>query len=410
MISRLCLSQVKSTTVFPSVQFGKTVTIRSALRGLPVVEPHLAAHPYDPNHLLAAAMVITSTDQPYESARLSSFVSQDGGKTWNETLHNFWGYDPWTSISEDGQAVLTWLGTEGSFQNRFPIQFFYSNDGGIGWQGRQTIDSDHGHDGTKVIASGKDFYFTSVRFNDDMSADVVLFHRRNYGIFEEVAKVSGEGIRLNFCEPAILSDGSVIVPSSHYLRKAWVQRYDPKLMTLSKKSIITIRPGGQRGYMRMASDTHTNSPFSDRLYFARAANGVWLNFSTDQGKSWSKDIRVDQFENQLPSKALVTSLAINRDGLLAISWRDSQNDPNQDKYDTYFVYSKDGGASFSLPIRISTVSTNPRILDNGDVANKFPGGGHYINLVAKSNGSFQVIWSDSRSGYFELQTCEITIQ
>ncbi len=406
--------QLKSKT---DPQISPNLPIPSKFKGFPVVEPHLSAHPTDKNHLLAAAMIVTDINRPYQSCRLSSFVSKDGGKTWQETAHNYWGYDPWTAILQNGQTALSWLGTPGSFQHQFPIQFFHSDDRGQTWSGNtQTFKSPHGHDGTKIVSRGENFYFTTVRFNGDMGADVVLYQRKNKGPFEEIAKIDGQGVRLNFCEPAILSDGTVVIPASHFLRKIWVQTYDPGSKTLSEKHMVSSRPGGARGYMRMSADTSAASPFQDRIYFVRALGsrgkyeGVWLNYSTDKGKTWSRDHRVDSFTSQLPSKAQVASLAINSKGVLAISWVDSQEDPEQKKNDLYFSFSKDGGQSFSSPHRITDVSSNPRTKQNGDVANKFPGGGHYLNLVAKPDGSFQLIWSDSRSGVFEMQTCQVSVE
>ena len=58
-----------------SLSVSESVAIESRFEGLPVVEPHVSAHPGDPDHLLVAAMVVTDITRPYESCRLSSFVS-----------------------------------------------------------------------------------------------------------------------------------------------------------------------------------------------------------------------------------------------------------------------------------------------------------------------------------------------
>ncbi len=398
-----------------SIKVGKNISIQSQFKGLPLVEPHISAHPTNNNFLLAAAMVVTDKNRPYQSCRLSSFISKDGGLTWTETAHDWWGYDPWTAISEKGQAVMAWLGTPGSFKGQFPVQFFTSPDGGENWDAQvQTLEG--GHDGTKISVLKDDYYFTTVRFRNDMGADVMLFHKRGKGNFQEVAKIDGKGQRLNFCEPAILSDGSVIVPASHFLRKAWVQVFDPKSSKLSEQQMLTIRPGGAGGYMRMVADVNMNSSFKDRIYFVRALGrrgvheGIWLNYSNDKGKNWTKDTRVDLFEGSKPTKAIVSSIAVNKEGVVGISWVDAQHDPEQKKKDVYFTISLDGGESFQRPVRVSDTSTNPKTEGNGDVANKFPGGGHYLGITTKADGSFQLIWSDSRSGIFELQTCNVELK
>ena len=414
-----CKSQPSSNNAIldknNNITVGKNIVIKSQFTDLPVVEPHISAHPTDNNFLLAAAMVVTDINNPYQSCRLSSFISQDGGETWEETAHDWWGYDPWTAILPNGQTVMSWLGTKGNFQHQFPVQFFSSKNGGKNWEEKnQTLSG--GHDGTKIAALNNEFYFTTVRFRGHGIADVILCRREGDGDFKEVAKIDAKGKRLNFCEPAILSDGTVIVPASHFLKKIWVQTYHPKNNELSEPYTFSLNPGGAKGYMRLVVDNNKNSPFKDRIYFVRAmgrgqfSEGVWLNSSSDKGKTWSTDTRIDLFEKSLQSKAMVASVAVNKNGALGISWVDSQDDPAQQKNDIYFTVSLDGGKSFQRPIRVTDISTNPHTEKNGDVANKFPGGGHYLGLTSKTDGSFQLIWSDSRSGVFELQTCNVRIK
>lgn len=394
---------------------GRTVTIRSGFAGQPLVEPHVSCHPTDSDHLLVAAMVVTDTARPYESCRLSSFVSTDGGQTWAETAHDWWGYDPWTAILADGEAVMSWLGTRGSFQHRFPVQFFSSEDGGRTWRDAvQTLPG--AHDGTKLVARGNDCYFTTVRFRDHAGADVVLCRRGENGRFAEVARIDGKGQRLNFCEPALLSDGTVLVPASHFLRDIWVQAFHHATRELSEPTIVSRKPGGNRGYMRLAADSGAKSPHRDHAYFVRAVatgrsqRGVLLNTSSDRGATWTPDTRIDLFESATTSKALVASVAVNADGVVGVSWVDVHDDPEGAAYDVYFAISCDGGESFQRPRRITSGSSNPKTAGNADVANKFPGGGHYLGLAGRADGSFQLVWSDSRSGVFELQTCNVSLQ
>ncbi len=400
-----------------SVRVGENIHVVSQFSELPIVEPHISSHPGNANHLLVAAMVVTDVTRPYQSCRLSSFVSKDGGTSWEETAHDWWGYDPWTAILPDGNTVMTWLGTEKQFKGQFPLQFFNSLDGGETWDPdvQEFAGKGHGHDGTKVTALNDEFYYTTVRFNGNMGADVVLYRKGGKVPFEEVAEVQSNGVRLNFCEPTILTDGTVLVPSSHFLDKLWVQAYNHQSKSLGEKYLVTIRPGGAGGYMRMAADVGKESAFRDRIYFVRALGrrgrhaGIWLNYSDDKGVTWSRDTRIDLFENDLVSRALVPSIAINQKGIIGVSWVDSQHDPEQQKKDVYFTTSLDGGVSFQSPVRVTDISTSPITRDNSDVANKFPGGGHYLGITARADGSFQLIWSDSRYGKFELQTATVEV-
>ena len=397
---------------------GKNIAIESQFKDYPLVEPTIAAHPNNNGHLLAAAMVVTDVDNPYESCRLSSFVSRDGGLTWEETTHDYWGYDPWVALLPNGRSALSWLGTSGSFQGRFPLDVFTSSDGGVNWNPEIQIFNGfgHGHDGTKLVGYKDAFYLTTVRFNDDMSADVVLYESKRDGAFTEITSIKGKGNRLNFCEPAVLTNGNVVVPTMHGQGAVWAHIYNPENQELSGPFIISKNPKLGRGYSRMASDVGENSKYKDRLYFVRAVSegtssqGVWLNYSTDGGKNWTQEKRIDLFENAQTSKANVASVAVNKNGVVGVSWVDGQHSKDQKAYDVYFAISKDGGESFQHPIRVTEVSSNPRTPANADVANKFVGGGHYLGITSKADGSFQLIWSDSRTGMFRLQTSNIAIQ
>lgn len=381
---------------------GPNIAITSGFNTLPLVEPHISAHPRNNAHLLAAAMIVNDITRPYESCRLSSFVSSDGGASWKETIHDWWGYDPWTSIAEDGSTVMSWIGTRGSFKDQYPIQFFNSKDGGATWEvGVQTLEGMH--DGTKIISAPGTFYFTTVRFRESEGADVILYSGKVGESFVEQGTIDGKGHRLNFCEPAIRTDGKVIVP---YTSRdgVWIQAFDPATRKFNPKSKVTTRTDGIRGYARLVIDPNEKSPYRNHAYFVRGlgTSGLTINRSKDGGVTWEKEVRIDLFESGQSRNALVPSAAVNRAGILAITWV-NQADNN----DLYFTASYDGGTSFIRPLRLTDQSTNPRTSKNDDVASKFPGGGHYLGLTSRADGTFQAVWSDSRSGVFQLQTCNI---
>lgn len=400
-----------------NARVGKNIPISSQFSEMPLVEPTLSAHPADPNILLAAAMVVTDVNRPYESCSLSSFYSSDKGKTWEETVHDFWGYDPWLSILEDGSTSMSWLGTPGKFQHQFPLQIFRSDNCGKDWSSSvESFEGEgHGHDGTKLIGLGGKTFLTTVRFTPSRGADVVLYCANGLEKYQEVALIQGKGRRLNFCEPAILSDGDVIVPTMHGQGKIWTHKYDAKSGKLSEVSVVSDNPKLGRGYSRLAADVGPKSGFKDNLYFVRAvadgnsSKGVWLNISSDKGETWTLEKRIDLFHNNRLSKANVASVAVNNNGVVGISWVDGQHSEDQRAYDVYFSISMDGGKSFQRPLRVTSKSSDPRTKANDDVANKFIGGGHYLGLTAKADGHFQLLWSDSREEIFKLQTCEIQV-
>ena len=388
-----------------AVVAGPNIPVPSQFKSLPLVEPHLSAHPGNPDHLLAGAMVVTDINRPYESCRLVSFTSTDGGKSWTETVHDWWGYDPWTAIAADGTAIMSWIGTAGSFQDRYPVQLFTSGNGGITWS--KSVQTLAGmHDGTKLVEHQGRFFFTTVRFREQEGADVMLYARAAGEEFVEVGRLDGKGERLNFCEPAVNAEGTVVIPASSQA-SAWVQLFHPAAKTLSPPQVIVKRPGSWRGYARMVSGIRSKA-YANYVFFVRAMGnaGLRINRSTDGGRSWSGDLRIDLFDAQDPVNALVPSAAVNEQGVLGISWVNQGN--NQSGNEVFFTASFDGGRSFIRPVLLTSAPSKPASKMNGDVANKFPGGGHYLGLAARADGSFQAIWSDSRNGVFQLQTCRIT--
>jgi len=63
-------------------------------------------------------------------------------------------------------------------------------------------------------------------------------------------------------------------------------------------------------------------------------------------------------------------------------------------YDTYLVQSTNGGVSWSHPVKISTVSSDPDGSSTNSLAAQFLG--DYITAVADSSHAYAV-WTDSRN-------------
>ena len=393
------------------------ILVESFFTDKPIVEPFIAAHPGKPNILLVAAMIVTDINRPYESCRLSSFYSIDQGNTWKETTHDFWGYDPWL-IMDEGKTFMSWLGTEGNFRHAFPLQVFSSISNGYDWDSPpQYIKGyGYGHDGTKMTYRDGIRYLSTIRFTGGMDTELVVFKAEGSGEFEEIASIAGNGERLNFCEPAVVASGDVVIPYLSRNQGIKCKIWHSERNQLSEAYLISDNPKMGRGYARFAVDTSSNSKYFDRLYFTRAvahggsSTGVWLSTSDDSGKNWTQERRIDHFGNGKLSKASIPSVAINKEGEVAISWVDAQHSNDQKSYDLYVAISKDGGSSFQKPVRITSQSSNPRTSQNGDVANKFQPGGHYMGLTAGADACFYLAWSESSDQYFRLKTCRVCVE
>ena len=63
-------------------------------------------------------------------------------------------------------------------------------------------------------------------------------------------------------------------------------------------------------------------------------------------------------------------------------------------YDAYYVESRDAGASFTAPVRVSTSSSNPQASAYNNLQEQFIG--DYIGIVAGKSAAY-VVWTDSRN-------------
>ena len=397
-------------------QIGANSRVWVAPGGRPVVESHLAAHPTDSSRLLGAAMLITEPERPFESARLVSFASQDTGATWTATEHDAWGYDPWAVFLPSGQAVMSWLGTSGRFTNETPIRLFRSADGGIQW-GSAVETVQGAFDGSKLTvdpATG-DLVVTAASFEPEPMS--IYFDRAAAGgRFASPRRVDQGGSHIGIGESAVLADGTVVLlgvggPGAEGIRhnNVWVHRSTDGGKTFSEPIVASRRVGRRLGYAHLVADTGTGW-FANRLYIIQAAGtvdepgGIWLNRSSDGGLSWSRDVRVDRGQDQM--LAMLPSIAVTRDGVVGVSWvgrtRDESGAWGESRL--FFAASFDGGNRFTPPVEVTDAGSYPLTKANASTGTELPAGGHYMGLAARADGVFQLLWSDSRNGVFEVFT------
>ena len=159
--------------------------------------------------------------------------------------------------------------------------------------------------------------------------------------------------------------------------------------------------GGFPGYPFLTADAER-----DRLYHLcvrPAFEGLTLSVTSDRGEKWS-DVRIDSPHARTPM------LAVNGAGVLGLAWYDRRNDPDGRCQDLYFTASTDLGESVLDPIRVSTETSCPDAEGNGAAGRGWPSGGDYSSLAAAPDGSFRVVWADSRDGYFRLRTAVVRVQ
>ena len=133
--------------------------------------------------------------------------------------------------------------------------------------------------------------------------------------------------------------------------------------------------------------------------------------SDDRGATWTAPRFLAPTSSEVPADAqqYQPGLAVNKDGVVGVAWFDTRHQPGVTGYDRYFTASTDGGETFSAPVRVSTVSSTPRLDHRRDAKDhtKFrwlPGfddrrwasGGDYVGMTALADGAFLPVWPDAR--------------
>lgn len=136
---------------------------------------------------------------------------------------------------------------------------------------------------------------------------------------------------------------------------------------------------------------------------------IFAAYSDDQGATWSSpqpitdrfSTPVDRFYNWLSTDPVT--------GDVNVSFYDTRNDTTGSRYmtDVYFAQSKDGGASWSQNVRVSSVSSNEHDCSGVIPCNGINYGnqqGDYEGLVSYGGVSHPV-WTDSRMQLSPLAGC-----
>ncbi len=116
--------------------------------------------------------------------------------------------------------------------------------------------------------------------------------------------------------------------------------------------------------------------------FRRGNQDIYFSRSTDGGKTFSRNIRVN--DDQGTAGQFNPSLAVDPEGPVYLAWHDLRNG----QADIYFAVSRDGGATFS---------PNRRLNDDRGEAYQF-----HPSLGVGSRGTVAVAWEDYRNGQADI--------
>jgi hypothetical protein len=390
----------------------------------PLTEPHLAIDPENANHWLAAAIVSPPDMSKTECVSLVSF---DGGKSWSR--HDFGvadcGGDPWAGFLPKGVAVLSVITGDNA-----QLLFYRSEDGGMNWGAPISLGLGHDHE-TFLVSRFSEIYLTSAQDGKEPASNAgrtgVYIVRstdggRSFGI---PTLVFPSNLSLNAMNPGILSDGSLVVSFNDFAvvtaegqrrlerERSWIVRSRDKGKTFSAPIFVSEACAKTWGWLAIDD---TSGAFRDRMYWLCTDGSyehVFVTHSVDEGEKWSKPIAVNGHSGLQPY-VRTPMLAVNKQGLIGVSWYDARSDHGTFKHflrcqELYFTTSPDGGQTFLPEVKVSGARSCPLSSKNGDAGIRWPAGGDYTGLATTPDGRFHLLWSDSRNGVYQLWTATVTV-
>lgn len=450
-------------TVGPNVQVSRVNETREH------DEVMMGADPTDASRLVACSHM-----QPARGSKQGihtvAYVSQDGGRLWRLAVDDsatpglgFWtrqSWDPTCTFGENG-TVYVGMGMRINHDGRDArVRLHRSFDGGNTWQKPILIDGDFDDKPILTVDTrarspyrGRVYlaYIGRDSTRDSLRRLGLPLKTRRHALSVQSSTTRGE--RFDAVVPVytsdslsykwspgpfggvVLSDGTLVLlvngpepvaaVSSDGGRTFAVRRVGP--------SSASGEGGGTMG-LSIATDV-SEGPFHDRVYvgWAKKIEGrdqIVVSYSKDRGLTWSPPRVVSDDQPRVSGKGpdhMLTAIAVNREGVVGLSWYDRREHTDNLGWYTRFSASLDGGESWLPSLRVSeqpNVTVNvmqdsrPRPFSSmyfkgnlsGSVSANSPGSGHFAGMAASADGSFHPLWVDNRTGVSQVWTATVRVQ
>lgn len=420
-----------------AITVGRNVHVSPALAHAPHYGCTIVADPTDARRLFAASMHVPA---PNESG-VVGYYSHDGGATWRLGAERV-GQGAMTRLGDealafapDGGLYLAHMrGTPDADKARASTDFAYSGDGGKTWEERGTLRGKVDRPQIAVDGTGGPF---RGRLYCNANDNRPLFYASGDGgrTLEPAAVLPAPRlITVAPSNPVILPDGTVVVAYRQGGGNAlappaipvWRSSDGGKTFTAAAPVPTAWRHGRARSnsglwttYPLLAADP--GSPeFAGRLYCAWADGPtsderyVLFSKSADGGRTWSVPVCLSEqplgTDRAADWQAEIPAVAVNRAGVVAVSWYDRRGLPKATR--------RLGGA-------ITSAGYNVRLrasADGGDTwlpsvqVNEAPGRGHLLEvrdwagLAADAAGRFHPAWISDATGAQQVWTATVDVK
>ncbi len=421
-------------------------------------EIHAAINPTDPDNIVVSAIRQVVVQGSIGDLTCPIYSTTDAGWTWTESAFRseptvadailFGGGDPVLAFDADGRAYFSWLNAfvDQSFNHLYSeLCWVYSDDGGWTWtQPASTVFAEAsmllGHPDARLVDKQwmavdrsssphrGTLYAAFVRFASRGMIICVTRKEAGKDAFENEVWVSPDSLgTVQYASIDVDEQGGVHVTyfgTTDGSRSAlWHVRSTDGGKTFGTPSMVSNlifpglsdddKSGGIRGiterrlYPCPQMCVDRSRPGS--VYMAWTASGVtegkedgmdiYFARSTDYGATWSRPMLVNDDPRGVLVDQFYPSIAVNDDGVIAVTWYDRREDVewnNDARY--YFAVSRNGGESFSANRPIATMPMD--MFKAGDKNDMF-GIGEYTQVLM-TNDRIIPFWTDGRRNNGDL--------
>lgn len=420
---------------------GPNVHVSQAKDRLHHRECVIAADPTNASRLFAAAMYMPADGKrPVGAETVVGYFSHDGGKAWQLSFAHedrvcsepaaAFGPDgtlyfvhQYVSLEEFSRPRKSGEGHEAS------LRFARSTNGGKSFEQGATIDRQPYLDRPWLAVDCTHGKNRGRLYCCAAIGKPVLFSSGNGGkTFAQPALWPTQPSNFHPGSPAILSDGTVALMYGLYKFDLDDPRVRPRVFVLrsqdggrSLEETATVTRNWHFVFFfqfpQLAAD-QSRGKYRDRVY------AVWTDRATDNGEprilfSLSKDKGRSWTEPQLLSEqpkaekqdyaAYLPALAVNKDGVVAVSWYDRRGLPRGKPrefppgWNLRLRVSTDGGESWHPSVQVNEAPKKPGKTPYHQVRDT-------VGLAAAANGNFHPVWIDDRTGMRQVWTATVQVE
>ena len=425
---------------------GRNVQVSLAHSARQHYEAWIATDPLDASHLIAGAYVVNSN----KTIDNLFYVSFDGGRIWRHTLTVPAGVDPSCAIGFKGVAFAASIHdiTQSNGQSDSLLVVHRSADGGRTWQASSIEVNTRSFDRNYLTIDdrrGRVYVHGYLQQPKDPNGNKLPSCFALYTSSDRGLNFDREVIRpsTDFATPWFFPANGIVTDDGIFIALLAELDKSKRNLSLSTDSasapkevngaikVVRSRDGGytlepasriadvhydwrvaQLSMSSLAIDSGSGR-FLKRLYAVwpdagiDARTQILFSSSDDLGQTWTtprivSDDAVSLKPGQRPNN-FMPMIAVNKNGVVGISWYDRRDNPDNLGYWVRFSASLDGGKTWLPSVKVTTHSN---LVEAGDI--RF-NGGDTAGLAADAAGVFHVCWIDNRTGVHQVWTNTVVV-